>query len=196
MMKFVAACVLATVGFAAAPRALKAADPDALCPRLNATLVGTYMSHGTGTVVGVGPVSAVGTITYDGHGSLVNPFTISVNGTVSRLTQTGSYTVNRDCTGTVVQGGAHYDFVVALDASTLFWMETDASTIVTGTAVRMKPTDAEDAERASGLNKDTEHVPLGGTASLESLAAVVSAPQSRGGGGPLVQGYLEVYPIL
>jgi hypothetical protein len=154
------------------------------------------MSHGTGTVVGVGPVSAVGTITYDGHGSLVNPFTISVNGTVSRLTQTGSYTVNRDCTGTVVQGGAHYDFVVAPDASTLFWMETDGGTIVTGTAVRMKPTDAEDAERASRLNKDTEHVPLGGTASPESLAAVVSAPQVVEEAGPLVQGYLEVYPIL
>jgi hypothetical protein len=46
----------------------------------------------------------------------------------------------------------------------------------------MKPTDAEAAEGASGLNKDTEHVPLGGTASPESLAVVVSAPQSRGGG--------------
>jgi hypothetical protein len=183
MMKFIAACVLATITFAAAPPALKAADPDALCPRQNATLVGTYMSHGAGTVVGVGPVSAVGTITYDGQGNLINPFTISLNGAVSRLTQAGSYTVNRDCTGTVVQGGAHYDFVVAPDASTLFWMETDAGTIVTGTAVRMKSTDAQDAERASGLNKDTARVPLGGTASPESLAAVVSAPQNRGGGG-------------
>ena len=145
MMKFVAACVSATVICAMAPRALKAADPDGLCPRQNATIHGTYMSHGTGTVVGVGPVSAVGTITYDGHGNLTNPFTLSVNGAVSRITQTGSYTVNRDCTGTVVQGGAHYDFVVAPDASTVFWMETDAGTIVTGTAVRMKPTDAEDA---------------------------------------------------
>jgi hypothetical protein len=183
MMKFVIACVLATITFAAAPRTLKAADPDALCPRQNATLVGTYMSHGTGTVVGVGPVSAVGTITYDGHGNLINPFTISVNGAVSALTQTGSYTVNRDCTGTVVQGGAHYDFVVAPDASTVFWIETDAGTIVTGTAVRMKPTDAE---RACEMHKDTAHVPLGGTASPESLVVVVSARQNRGGGGPLV----------
>jgi hypothetical protein len=181
MMKFVSACVLATVICAMAPRALKAADQDGLCPRQNATPDGTYMSHGTGTVVGVGPVSAVGTITYDGHGNLTNPFTISVNGAVSRITQTSSYTVNRDCTGTVVQGGAHYDFVVAPDASTVFWMETDAGTIVTGTAVRMKPRDAEDAERASALDKDTAHVPLDGTASPVSLAAVVFTPQNRGG---------------
>src|SRR5260370_4244362 len=60
-------------------------------------------------------------------------------------------------------------------------METDAGTIVTGTAVRMKPTDAEDAERASALKKDSAHVPLGGTASPESPAAVVFAPQNRGG---------------
>ena len=183
MMKFVAACVLATVICAMAPRALKAVDPDGLCPLQNTTLHGTYMSHGTGTVVGVGPVSAVGTITYDGDGNLTNPFTLSVNGAVSRITQTGSYTVNHDCTGTVVQGGAHYDFVVAPDASTVFWMETDAGTIVTGTAVRMKPTDAEDAERTSALNKDTSHVPLDGTASPVSLAAVVFTPQNRAGRG-------------
>ena len=97
------------------------------------------MSHGTGTVVGLGPVSAVGTITYDGNGNLINPFTASVNGAIFRgVTQTGTYTVNPDCTGTVVQGGAHYDFVVAPDASTVFWIETDAGTVVTGTAVRLR----------------------------------------------------------
>jgi hypothetical protein len=183
MTKFVTACALATITFAAAPRTLKAADPDALCPRQDATLVGTYMSHGTGTVVGVGPVSAVGTITYDGHGNLVNPFTISVNGTVSTLTQTGSYTVNRDCTGTVVQGGAHYDFVVAPDASTVFWIETDTGTIVTGTAVRMKPADDE---RVCELHKDAARVPLGGIANPDSLVVVVSARQNREGRLPLV----------
>jgi hypothetical protein len=184
-MKLLATFAVAAMVLAIAPQTLKAADPDGLCPRENATLHGTYMSHGTGTVVGVGPVSAVGTITYDGQGNLTNPFTISVNGAVSRITQTGSYTVNHDCTGTVVQGGAHYDFVVAPDASTVFWMETDAGTIVTGTAVRMKPTDAEDAERASALNKDTAHVPLDGTASPVPLAAVVFTPQNRGGRGAL-----------
>ena len=132
--------------FAAAPETLKAADADGECPRQNATLSGTYMSHGTGTVVDFGPVAAVGTITYDGKGNLINPFTVSFNGTISRITQTGSYTVNRDCTGTVVQGGSHFDFVVAPDGSTVFWIETDAGTVVTGTAVRMKARDGEDGD--------------------------------------------------
>jgi hypothetical protein len=153
MTKLFLSFALASFALATVPQALKAADPEPLCPRLNATLVGTYMSHGTGTVVGVGPVAAVGTITYDGEGKLVNPFTLSVNGSVARYSQTGTYTVKSDCTGTVVQAGAHYDFVVSPDASTVFWMETDPGTIITGTASRMKPTDAEQAQvhPSSGL---------------------------------------------
>ena len=139
MRRLLTFCAIAVMTFAAAPETLKAADADGECPRQNATLSGTYMSHGTGTVVGLGPVSAVGTITYDGNGNLINPFTASVNGAIFRgVTQTGTYTVNPDCTGTVVQGGAHYDFVVAPDASTVFWIETDAGTVVTGTAVRLR----------------------------------------------------------
>jgi len=144
MTKLLAAFALVAISSAVAPQALRAAE--AQCPLQNATLRGTYMSHGTGTVVGLGPVAAVGTIIYDGDGNLINPFTISLDGTISRMTQTGSYTVNRDCTGTVVQGGAHYDIVVAPDASTVFWMETDPYTVVTGTAVRMKATDGEDGD--------------------------------------------------
>ena len=142
--KLLGTCALAALTLTLAPLTVRAADTR--CPLLNATLHGTYMSHGTGTVVGLGAVSAVGTITYDGDGNLVNPFTISLNGTISRLTQTGSYVVNADCTGTVVQGGAHYDFVVASDGSTVFWMETDAGTVVTGTAVRMEARDGEDGD--------------------------------------------------
>jgi hypothetical protein len=72
--------LLALVAFTAAltPQALKAAHADGQCPLQNATLRGTYMSSGTGTIVGVGPASAVGTITYDGKGNSVNTFTVSV----------------------------------------------------------------------------------------------------------------------
>ena len=107
MNKLFLSCALTSFALAVATQALKAAEPEALCPRQDATLVGTYMSHGTGTVVGVGQVAAVGTITYDGHGDLDNPFTLSVNGSVSTFNQTGTYTVKSDCTGTVVQAGAH-----------------------------------------------------------------------------------------
>ena len=46
---------------------LKAADSEALCPRGDATLRGTYMSKGEGTAVGVGPVAFIGTVYFDGN---------------------------------------------------------------------------------------------------------------------------------
>lgn len=50
MTRFFASFALATVAFALAPQALKAANP--LCPLLNATKHGTYVVYGTGTIVG------------------------------------------------------------------------------------------------------------------------------------------------
>src|SRR5271167_1671585 len=60
--------LLALVVFTATltPQALKAGDADALCPLGNATLRGTYMLRGEGTIVGVGPATVVGWLTYDG----------------------------------------------------------------------------------------------------------------------------------
>jgi hypothetical protein len=134
--------LLALVAFTAAltPQALKAADADGQCPLQNATLLGTYMSSGTGTIVGVGPIAAVGTITYDGKGNSVNTYTVSVNGAISRgVTVTGPYTVNRDCTGTLAQSdGLNYDFVVAPDGSAVFWIETDTGVVISGTEVRFR----------------------------------------------------------
>jgi hypothetical protein len=91
MTKLLGSFALAAVTFAVAPYALKAGDAGALCPLGNATKHGTYMSRGEGTVVGVGPVGAVGWIAYDGKGNLVNIFTVSVNGVISRgVTVTGT----------------------------------------------------------------------------------------------------------
>ena len=74
---------LSAVIFAVAPRALVASDADALCPLGNATLHGNYMSRSMGTIVGVGPITAVGRFAYDGKGNWVNPGTVSVNGVIS-----------------------------------------------------------------------------------------------------------------
>lgn len=160
MTKLLVPCALVAMTFAAAPQALKATD--ALCPLENATLRGTYMVTGGGTVVGVGPVSAVGTITYDGKGNSVNTFTVSVNGAISRgVTVTGPYTVNRDCTGTLAQSdGTNYDFVVAPDGSTVFWIETDTGTVISGTEVRLK----HSSELTESRNRDAVKIPLGGAA--------------------------------
>ena len=132
--------LLALVVFTAAlaPQALRAAD--ALCPRQNATLHGTYLVAGSGTIVGVGPISAVGEITYDGRGNSTATYTASVNGTINKgVTVTGTYIVNPDCTGSHTESdGSHYDFVVAPDGSKATWIETDTGVAVTGTEVRLR----------------------------------------------------------
>jgi hypothetical protein len=88
--------------------------------------------------VGIGPVSFVGEITYDGKGNLVNPFTVSFNGVISRLVAIGTYTVNGDCTGSVSASGGHYDFVVNPDGSKVNFIETDANTVISGTIARLR----------------------------------------------------------
>ena len=53
-----------------------------------------------GSIVGLGPFGAIGTFTLDAAGNVVGEQTNSVNGNVSHLTFSGTYTVNSDCTGT------------------------------------------------------------------------------------------------
>lgn len=119
---------------------LKPADSDALCLLGNATLSGTYMSIGGGTAAGVGPVTFVGEITYDGKGTSVNPFTASFNGAIFKGDAAATYTVNSDCTGSITtsDGSAHYDFVVSPDGSKVNFIETDTGSVVSGTIVRFK----------------------------------------------------------
>jgi hypothetical protein len=144
MTKVLFFCSLAAMTFVASPQAIKAADSAALCPLGNATLRGTYMVIGGGNIVGLGPADAVGTITYDGKGNSVNTFTLSANGDISRgVTVTGTQSLNRDCTGSLVQSdGSHYDFVASPDGSRVNWIETDSGTVITGTEVRLAPSGA------------------------------------------------------
>lgn len=121
-------------------QSLKQADSGALCPRGTATLSGTYMSMGGGTVAGVGPVTFVGEITYDGAGNATNPFTGSFNGAIFKGTLTATYTVNSDCTGSfnASDGSSHYDFVVSPNGQKVNFIETDAGSVVSGTIARFK----------------------------------------------------------
>ena len=140
MTKLLVFCALAAAtSFAAAPRALKAAEVP--CPLGNATLHGTYISlHPAGYIVGVGPITANGTITFDGKGNSTNTFSVSINGEIQRgVTVVGPYVVNPDCTGTLSQSdGTNYDFVVMPDGSRFSWIETDPGTILSAEAVRFK----------------------------------------------------------
>jgi hypothetical protein len=66
------------------------------------SVAGNWGITDTGTVVGIGPRAAVGVLTLDGAGHLVNGFaTSSLNGTVAAETFSGTYTVNANCTGTI-----------------------------------------------------------------------------------------------
>jgi hypothetical protein len=118
------------------------ADSEAQCPRGDATLRGTYMSQGGGTVIGIGPVAFVGTLYLDGKGGVTNPFTISFAGTISRVVAPGTYTVNGDCTGTMTLAGTNnFDFRVSPDGSKLDYIQTDAGTVISGSASRVKAKD-------------------------------------------------------
>lgn len=62
---------------------------------------GHFAFTDNGTVVGIGPRTAVGVFTLDGAGKLADGVgTSSLNGNVAQETFSGTYTVNADCTGT------------------------------------------------------------------------------------------------
>jgi len=177
MTKRLVIFALAVMTFAAAPQALKAADAGGLCPLGNATKHGTYMSRGEGTIVGVGPATAVGWLAYDGKGSVVNGFTVSVNGVISTgVTVTGTYTVNRDCTGSeTASDGTHYDFVVAPDGSRFNWIETDTGTVIDGTAIRISHENSN-GEASTDLSTYAPAVTTFATAAHGQKAADADAP--------------------
>ena len=69
----------------------------------NASLKGTYGASCEGTIVGVGPVAVVSVLTADGDGNISGVETLSVNGVITTgVTLTGTYTLNADCTGSIV----------------------------------------------------------------------------------------------
>jgi hypothetical protein len=116
-----------------------------------AALRGTFSRHDTGTVLApaaaAGPFALVGTFTFDGNGGVTGAATSSQNGNIGQGTQTGTYTVNSDCTGTItVQGSgghsSHYSFVVDDNGNGFQYICTDSnpiSIVYTGTARRQFP---------------------------------------------------------
>ena len=124
---------------------LKAADSEAPCPRGDATLRGTYMSKGGGTLVGVGPVAFIGTVYFDGKGGVINPFTVSFAGTISRIVGKATYTVKNDCSATLTTADdtQHYDMRVSPDGTTVDYIETDAGTVISGSASSVKHIDRD-----------------------------------------------------
>jgi hypothetical protein len=76
----------------------------------NATIKGTFAHMATGFETAppalAGPLTGVGTDTFDGNGGVTSNATLSLNGNIVTLTATGTYKVNPDCTGTYTISGA------------------------------------------------------------------------------------------
>jgi hypothetical protein len=91
-----------------------------------ATLQGTFVYTSTGFIVAapipsiVGPSAEVGTQYFDGKGGVTFTFNASQNGNIfpatGSATETGTYTVNDNCTGTFTEANpgftAHFSFVI------------------------------------------------------------------------------------
>jgi hypothetical protein len=115
----------------------------------NATLKGTFAHNGTGFITApadqAGPFAHVGTETFDGNGGFTGNGTVSVNGNIVPVTETGTYTVNPDCTGTFtsevspVGVTGHVFFVIDDNGNELQLIETDPGIVVAGVLRKQFP---------------------------------------------------------
>ena len=115
----------------------------------NNILRGTYVQTGTGVITAppdqAGPFANVGTLIFDGNGGLTGALVVSSNGSSSQATETGTYTVNSDCTGTytvqIAPFGITSQAFFAIDTN---WDEleiivTDQGSVITCVAKKMYP---------------------------------------------------------
>jgi hypothetical protein len=107
----------------------------------NATLKGSYGYTGTQFTISppaiAGPFATVGRQVFDGQGNTTAAGTTSVNGNMVKVTFTGTYNVNADCTGSMtilvspVSITGHYDFVIDDDGAEVRVIGTDPGAVGT-----------------------------------------------------------------
>lgn len=97
-----------------------------------ASLNGAYGSVLKGQVLNVGPIVAVGVSTFDGKGHFLADQTINVNGNVVQEPGTGTYTVNRDCTGIAdLVGAGPHPFVIVDGGKQMDLMDINSAEVIT-----------------------------------------------------------------
>ena len=137
--------------FALAPAALP--DQWQQCIVQNAILNGAYVVTTTGTAGSpvwapfTGPVATMGRMVFDGTGTLqVTTVTIVAANPPANVTPpfviTGTYTVNRDCTGSVTLNfspnpNGHYNLVVSPDGQQITMISTDLGDVLVATGSRL-----------------------------------------------------------
>jgi hypothetical protein len=115
----------------------------------NATLTGTFAYTNTGFITAppplAGPFAGVGTQIFDGNGGTTATAWVSQNGNILKVTITGTYTVNPDCTGTLtthispVGITGHAFFVIDADGAGLRAINTDLGSVITTVARKQFP---------------------------------------------------------
>jgi hypothetical protein len=116
----------------------------------NTTLKGTFGHKSTGFITApaalAGPLAHVSTISFDGNGAFTATGIVSQNGNIiDPVTETGTYTVNPDCTGTYTSElsplgiTAHVFFVIDDSGNEFQLIETDPGTVLTGVTRRQFP---------------------------------------------------------
>lgn len=117
----------------------------------NASFAGSYGYQSTGyygSSQGTALFTAVGAITADGNGNLTGAETASQNGTMLSAQLTGTYQVTAGCTGTMqliasIAAGqisaSNMSFVVVNNGLGIQYMQTDAGTVISGSAQQQFP---------------------------------------------------------
>ena len=115
----------------------------------NETLRGSYAQIGSGVVTAppdqAGPFANVGTLIFDGNGGLTGALVVSSNGTSSPATETGTYKVNSDCTGTYTVQIAPFGitssafFAIDTNGDEIEIITTDPGSVITCVAKKLFP---------------------------------------------------------
>jgi hypothetical protein len=104
----------------------------------NATLKGSYLYASSGIDVDGHPISDAGLAKYDGNGHISDQ--TSTNEIPVITTYTGTYTINDDCTGTVVyDDNTHYTIFTGPTGDILSFIQTDAGAKIAGEQKRVAP---------------------------------------------------------
>jgi len=99
-----------------------------------------FNPHGFDIVDGAAqPIAVFEGIDFNGDGTLTVPFaTVSVNGLLLHFPPggTGTYTLDQSCEGTLTfnDSGVHYDIFVRANGREIEMIETDANSVLNGTA--------------------------------------------------------------
>lgn len=97
-----------------------------------ATLHGAYGLVLKGEVFNVGPIVGVGVSTFDGEGHFAGDLTNNLNGHVAQGHVTGTYTVNRNCTGIAdVVGTGPHSFVLIDGGKQIELMDNNSAEVLT-----------------------------------------------------------------